>query len=807
MADDLIVPAALAPSQLFRPADLGGLRFETTADLAPPDGLVAQDRARDALRFGAAIRMRGFNLFAIGAPTARVQQAVHGFLEQAVRDRAAPMDWAYVNNFSAPHRPTVLALPTGRAPELQRDMRTLIDDLKTAIPAAFDSEDYQHRRGAIEEEYRGKNEKAFSALGEKAGAKNLVIVRTPMGFTVAPARKGQVMPPEEFSALAEDERHTIQAAIQEIEKDLEQTLRAVPRIEKDHRDAVRALNRETAQAAIAQQIEEARAPFTGLPEVLAWLETVRADLVENVPLFTGAPAQGEDAATAMAQAPGQLDRYEVNVLVSQECTTARCPVVMELHATLGNLLGRVEYIPMQGALVTNFRLIKPGALHQANGGVLLIDARSLLTEPFSWAALKRALVRERVEIEDAARFLGVAATVSLEPDPIPLDLKVVLFGERSLYYLLTELDPEFAQHFKVLVDFDDDTSRTAASEAEIAGLVGALCQRHGVRPLDRGGVARVIEHAARLSGDAERLTLQVDQLHELLAEAGHLAGEAGRSVTTRADVQNAIDQRIYRAARIHERRNEMIQREIALVQTAGRAVGQINGLSVFSLGSDAFGGPTRITCRVRPGSGKVVDIEREVELGGPLHSKGVLILTGFLAGRYALDEPMSLYASLVFEQSYGGVDGDSASSAELYALLSALTTLPLRQDLAVTGSVNQHGVVQAIGGVNEKIEGFFDICRARGLSGTQGVMVPASNVQHLMLRADVVAACAAGQFAIYPITTIDQGIALLTGSAAGARAADGLYPPDTVNRLAEDRLRQFSASRRAGRDGSEAGVT
>lgn len=787
----------LPPNRLYRAADLSALAFETTAGLPPLAGLMGQDRAQDAMRFGTEIGVRGFNIFAIGASTARIQQAVHALLEDAARDRPPPADWVYVNNFATPHRPTALTLPTGRAPGLRHEMRQLIDDLKVAIPAVFDSEDYQRRHGAIEEEFRGKNEKAFAALGAKAGASNLVIVRTPGGFAVAPARNGQVVPPEEFNAMPEEARQAIQQAMQEIERELEQTLRAVPRIEKAHRDAVRDLNRETAQFAIAQQIEEAKAPFHDLANVLAWLETVRADLVENAQLFITAPAQGEESAQMATQIQGLLDRYEVNVLVSQECMNAVSPVVEELHATLGNLLGRVEYLSMQGVLVTNFRLIKPGALHRANGGMLLIDARSLLSEPFSWAALKRALVRQRIEIEDVSRVLGMTSTVSLEPDPIPLNVKVVLFGERTLYYLLADLDPEFAQHFKVLADFDDDMTRAPATEAAMARLIGSLCARHELPPLDRSGVARVIEHAARIAGDAAKLTLLVDKLHELLAEAGHWAGKAGRVLTNRDDVQSAIDQQTWRAARIHERRKEMIFRNIALVATTGSVVGQINGLSVFSLGGYSFGSPARITCRVRPGGGKVVDIEREVELGGPLHSKGILILTGFLAGRFASDAPMSLYASLVFEQSYGGVDGDSASSTELYALLSALAELALRQDLAVTGSVNQHGMVQAIGGVNEKIEGYFDVCQERGLTGTQGVLIPAANVQHLMLRADVVTACADGRFAIYPITTIDQGIALLTGREAGTRGADGVFPDASVNRLAEDRLRQFAQARRS----------
>jgi predicted ATP-dependent protease len=419
-----------------------------------------------------------------------------------------------------------------------------------------------------------------------------------------------------------------------------------------------------------------------------------------------------------------------------------------------------------------------------------------LSEPFSWTALKRALKQREIQIEDIAHFMGLTSTVSLEPAPIPLDTKIILFGDRLLYYLLMAYDPETAEHFKLLADFENDVDRTPQNEALIARLIGSLATRNGLKPLDRDGVMLTIEHAAHLAGHSGKLTLLVEQIQDVLTEADYYAAEAGRSVVGRADIERAIGERIHRAARIRDRLHEAVQQNVVLIDTAGARVGQINGLSVFEIPGFSFGSAARITCRVRPGTGKLVDIEREVELGGPVHSKGVLILSGFLSGRYALDTPMSLYASLVFEQSYGAVEGDSASSAELYALLSALSEVPLRQDLAVTGSVNQHGEVQAIGGINEKIEGFFDICRERGLAGSQGVLIPQANVQHLMLRRDVVEACAAGKFAIYPVTTIDEGIALLTGKTAGRRGEDELYPAGSINRLVEDRLRSFAAVQR-----------
>ena len=784
----------LRAEQLYRATDLSQLRFVTTAELQPIDGLVGQPRALEAIRFGTQVGKTGFNLFVIGPNGARMQDAVKAVLAKESRARPIPSDWVYVNNFIDAERPIAIELPAGRARTFHDAMHKLIDDLKSALPAVFQSEDYQTRRGAIDESFQKKQGEAFSALRDKAAEKDIVLLRTPLGFALAPAKDGQVVPPDEFSNWPESKRKEIRATIETLEKDLEHIIHQLPQWEKQRRDEVRQLNRDTAKYAVDQLIEDAKSAFNDLPRVVQHIETVRADLVENVAMFAG-KSESEDSDTIEFRPGSVFDRYEVNVLVTQD-GDKQAPIVEELHPALANLIGRIEYIPVRGALVTNFRLIKAGAAHRANGGYLLLDARSVLLEPFSWAALKRMLRQGKIAIEDIGRFLGFTSTVSLEPDPIPLNVKVILFGDRLLYFLLAAFDPELAEHFKVLADFENDLARTPENEAVLARLVASLVRRDGLNALDRDAVTLVLEHAARLAEHAGKLSLVVEQLREVLIEADFCAREAKRGVISRADVDSALAARIRRAARLRDRTQESILEKVALIETAGAQVGQINGLSVTELGGFSFGRPTRITCQVRPGSGKVVDIEREVELGGPLHSKGVLILSGFLAGRYALDTPMSLFASLVFEQSYGGVEGDSASSAELCALLSALADVPLRQDLAVTGSVNQHGEIQAIGGVNEKIEGFFDICAKRGLTGTQGVLIPQANVQHLMLRKDVIDACAADQFAVYPIATIDEGIALLTGLAAGGRDTKGNYPPDSVNRRVEDRLRDFASIRK-----------
>ena len=795
-ADLVSAPAPLPVARLYRPADLSVMSFETTAEIEPIDGLVGQERAHAAIRFGARIEKPGFNLFVIGPAGARMQQAVETVLQQAAQTKPRPADWVYVNNFSEPHRPIGISLPAGRAVQFRDAMHALIDDLKTALPAVFESEDYQTRRGAVDQAFQAKQGEAFSALRDKAAGKNIAILRTPMGFALVPMRNGQVVPPDEFNTWPETERQAVQDTIRALEPDLEHIVRQLPQWEKERRDEVRKLNRETAMFAVSQMIDEAKAKFTDIARIVAHLDAVRGDLVDNVAMFV-AKTEGEESEAPEPRLGGPFDRYEVNVLVSHAGEDGSAPIVEEPHPTLANLIGAMEYVSQQGVLVTNFRLIKAGAIHRANGGYLLLDARLLLMEPFSWFALKRTLRQREIRIEDVGRFIGLTSTVSLEPDAIPLDVKVILFGDRLLYYLMAAFDPDVAEHFKVLADFEDDVDRSPQGEAIHARLMTSIIRRDGLKAVDREGVALVLEQAARLAGHSGKLTLLIDQIRDVLAEADYWAGEAKRAVVTRADVTRALEEQIRRASRLRDRAQESILQDVALIDTAGSRVGQVNGLSLIELGGFAFGRPTRITCRVRPGAGKLVDIEREVELGGPIHSKGVLILSGFLAGRYALDTPMSLFASLVFEQSYGGVEGDSASSAELYALISALAGLPLRQDLAVTGSVNQHGAVQAIGGVNEKIEGFFDLCKARGLSGTQGVLIPSSNVQHLMLRREVIEACEEGRFAIYPVGAIDEGLTLLTGFPAGERGADGRYPADSVNRRVEDRLRTFAHIRQS----------
>jgi len=525
---------------------------------------------------------------------------------------------------------------------------------------------------------------------------------------------------------------------------------------------------------------------------------VRSDLVENFHALKMAEmrgGQGDGLEATLAVASG-FERYRVNAIVTRQAG-AHAPVITEDNPTAMNLIGRSEHLSRFGALITDFSLIKAGALHRANGGYLVIDARKVLLQPFAWEALKRALKAEAIVIESPAEELGLVATVSLEPEPIPLSTKVILLGERRLFYLLSEYDPEFSDLFKVVADFESELDRDDCADLSFLQGVASLVREKALLPFDKSALVAIHRRMIRLAGDRRKLSIHRRSLCDLLYEADHYARQDGESTVAEKQVEHAIAAQRHRVDRIRERQIEVIERGIISIRTEGSAVGQVNGLSVLELGGFAFGQPARITARVRLGAGKVIDIEREVKLGGPLHSKGVLILSGFLAGRYATDDPLSLSATLVFEQSYGGVDGDSASSTELYALLSALSEAPLRQDLAVTGSVNQFGDVQAIGGVNEKIEGFFDVCSKRGLTGSQGVLIPAANLDHLVLRDDVVKAVTHKKFQIYPLASIDEGIALLTGRPAGERDAEGAYPADSVNGLVEARLKSFAAARRS----------
>jgi lon-related putative ATP-dependent protease len=777
--------SSLAAHRLRRRCDLSAAGFATTADLQEPDGIYGQERAIEAIRFGIGMRAEGYNLFAMGPDGHGRHTTVRRLLAERAATDAIPADWCYVFNFATPHKPAMLSVPPGRALQLQEDMRRLVEDLQVGIPAAFETDEYRARRQEIETEFNEHQEGAVNAVGEKAREQGIALLRTPSGFAFAPRHGDAVMEPERFRALPEAEQNRIESTIAALQAELEKVIESVPKWRREAQHKLRDLNRQVTGTAVSSLIKELTVKWKDVPAVGAHLARVQEDVLDHAEFFRQ-PKEGEPptlfgipiARTEPGETP--LRRYQVNVLV-EHAQSQGAPVVYEDHPNYGNLIGRIEHIAQMGTLLTDFTLIKPGALHRANGGYLVLDALKVLLQPFAWDMLKRALRSRELRIETPAQSYGLISTVSLEPESIPLDVKVVLVGERLFYYLMHAYDPEFRELFKVAGDFEEDTERAAGAEIAHARAIATLVRNEKLRPLERAAVERVIEHAARQAGDAERLSLHMRGLVDLLRETDYWAQAGGHDPATAADVEAALAAREHRLDRMRQRIRDEMLRGTLMVSTQGERAGQVNGLSVVELGGFAFGMPHRITARVRLGGGKVVDIERETELGGPIHSKGVLILSGFLAGRYAVRHPLSLSASLVFEQSYSGVEGDSASCAELYALLSALADAPLAQSLAVTGSVNQHGDVQAIGGVNEKIEGFFDLCAARGLDGRQGVLIPGANVKHLMLQQRVVDAVAAGRFQIYAVDHVDQGIEILTG-----------LPADRVNRRVEERLLDFA---------------
>lgn len=790
-------PKPLSASALARRTDSSSFTFKTTAELEPLNDALGQDRAIEAIEFGIGMRQEGYNMFALGPTGIGKHRMVRLMLERQAADEPAPPDWCYVHNFTDPHKPRVLSLPPGRARPFRADMAQLIEELRITLPAAFESEDYRTQRHAIEDRMKDVQEAAFTEFQKKAESRNVSLIRTPTGLALAPTRGGEVLSPEDFNKLPDDQQDAIRREIDTLQEELQGVLQKMPQWEREHRTQVRDLNQRVAQFAIAHPLDELKRRYADLPDLVAHLNAVQNDMVENARDFLRPQETPQGGVMPPGVLPGTPDdaqaaaapftRYKVNVIIDNGSLKG-APVIYEDNPTHPNLFGKIEHRALFGALVTDFNLILSGALHRANGGYLIVDARKVLMQPFGWEELKHALRSREIRIEPAGQALGIMGTVSLEPQPIPLDVKVLLLGERQLYYLLAAYDPEFNELFKVPVDFEDRVVRDGDNAQMFPRFLAGLIESDKLRPFDQGAVARVMDRAARLAEDSERLSTQLQSVGALLREADYWAGRRNAAIVTHADVDKAVAAQIRRSDRTRERLQEEVERGTILIDTDGQQAGQINGLSVIQLGEYSFGRPSRITASVALGKGEVLDIEREVALGGPLHSKGVLILQGFLLERYGGDRPLSLKASLVFEQSYGGVDGDSASSTELYALLSALSGCAINQSLAVTGSVNQHGHVQAIGGVNEKIEGFFDLCKARGLTGRQGVLIPASNTKHLMLRDEVVEAASKGQFSIYAIETIDQGIEVLTGVPAGDRDGQGRYPPESINGRVQARL-------------------
>lgn len=773
------------------PAEL--FDFTTTDDIHEIVQIAGQNRALEAVEFGIGIEHKGFNLFVLGPQGTGRHTVIRSFIDQKALESTPPCDWCYVNNFRQPHKPLAFEFPQGKAFVFRKEMADLVDMTQVTLSTIFEGEDFKARMRAINEEFKRRVDKIYHQIEEKAKRDSIAVVKSDQGIMVAPVDgAGKILDTEAFLKLPLATRQRIDELIEKYQNELQEGMQKITVAKRDAEARKRQLKNDLARQAVAGLIAALKSKYEERPELIDYLNDVENDIVEHADDFLHRAAENgkENIVNLMTAHMPSFERFEVNVLVSNSSSSA--PVVYEDLPNFQNLHGRIENLARMGMLTTHFTLIKPGSLHIANGGYIIIDARRLLMQPYAYEGLKRTLRAQQIRIEPLERLLGLMSTVTLEPEPIPLSAKVVLIGDAYLYYLLKHYDPEFDSLFKVQVDFEQAMDRTPENLQVYVSLITGMVKSEKLLPLDKSGVARLVEHSARIAGDSEKVSLHLEQISTIVKEADYIARKSEDVVVSSGHVQKALDAARRRESRIRDRMFEVINQGIRRIATDGQVVGQVNGLSVIGLGSTYFGLPTRITALTRPGKeGELIDIEKKVELGGPIHSKGVLILESFLRSRYLRNMPIGLRASLVFEQSYGGVDGDSASVAELCVLLSSLSGVPIWQNIAITGAISQQGEAQAIGGVNEKIEGFFDLCESRGLTGEQGVIIPEANVRHLMLKDEVVAAIREKRFSIWSVTTVDEAVELLTGVSAGERDADGIYPPDTINGKAEATLKQF----------------
>ena len=785
----------LDKNALYKHFDISLFSFSNTGEIDPLDEIIGQHRALEAISFSTGIKKEGYNLFAMGPTGSGKHTAIMTHITKKAQEEPTPKDYCYVNNFKDSRKPLILELPSGKGNRFKEDMDELIDDLLNILPSSFESKEYREKKEQLHQKLKEKETDIFEAVRDEARKEQIGFLRSTEGFGFVPIHEnGDIITSEEFEELPSEEKKAIQEKISALQKRLQDILRDITKWKRDTQKEIKKLNKSFTDEVVSHLIDDIKKNYRGIDGVNDFLDALQEDVTDNVEEFLnpGDKNQGLFSPPAPKDPKDNpaFKRYKVNVLINH--TEAGAPVIYEDNPTFQNLVGHVEHIAQFGTLLTDFSLIKPGAFHRANGGYLVLDARKLLMQPFAWEGLKRILRSGEVRIESLEQAMSLTRTTSLEPEPLKLDVKIVLLGERELYYLMHYYDPEFRELFKVVADFEDDMPWSEDNAMLYAKMVATVAKKHDLLPLTPEGVGRVIEHSSRMAGDIGKLSTHIGSITDILEEADHIAKSDNQDLIGKEAIIRAIENRRYRNSRIKERMFESIEEGTLMIDTDGEVVGQINALSVIQLGEYMFGRPSRITAKTRLGSGKIIDIEREVELGGALHSKGVLILSSFLGSRYSQEDPLSLSATLVFEQSYGGVDGDSASSTELYALLSSLSEIPIKQSLAVTGSVNQHGQIQPIGGVNEKIEGFFDLCKARGFAKDQGVIIPQKNVKHLMLKPEILEAVERGEFAIYAVETIDEGIEILTGHRAGERNKSGAFEKGSINYLVEQKLKKYA---------------
>ncbi len=777
-------PTPLPVEALRRVCDPASFPFDDTSALDPSSDIIGQPRGTRAIEFGVGIRSQGYNIFVLGETGTGRVTAIRRFLQKKTAGEPVPPDWVYVYNFAVPHQPTALRFAPGGAVAFKNDLDSLLSCLREDLPRAFDTEEYHEAIEAIDARFEEQQSTVLAELQTAAREEGFALLRRPSGMDIAPVVDGAVMSPEQFQALPAETQQQLDRQRLQLGARLDEAFFRIRQLETTARQEVEALNREVARTALAHVVANLRERYEATPAVLAFLNAAFADVLDNVRLFVPDDEREETV---------DLLRYQVNVLVDNIAAVG-IPVIFEPNPNYANLIGRIEYEMVYGAMTTHFTNIKAGSLHRANGGYLVLNARDLLRHGSAWEALKRALKEEVIQLQspDALDGPNQVMAKSLDPEPIPLQVKIILMGSPGLFYKLYDLDEDFGELFKVKADFDSVMPRTPDADLAYAHFIAGRCHEEGLPHFDRGAVARVIEHGSRLCDHQDKLSTRFGLIAGLVREAAYWAGARGAERVTAEDVRHAIAEQVYRSNEAEERIQEHFDENLIMLTTTGRVVGQVNGLAVIDLGDHSFGQPSRITAQTYMGEEGVINIDREVEMTGPLHNKGLLTLVGYLGGTYAQNQPLSLSASLSFEQNYGGVDGDSASSAELYALLSSLAGAPVDQGRAVTGSVNQRGEVQPIGGVSEKIEGFFRLCRKRGLTGDQGVLIPVGNVKHLMVDEEVVEAVRAGTFHVWAVSTIDEGVELLMDIPAGRRDRQRQYPDGSLHRRVQGRLRELA---------------
>lgn len=778
----------LPAEQLRRICHPQDLNFSSTEELPNLDGIIGQERALNAVNFGLNIKSHGYHIYALGPTGTGKSTIIRKMLAKVAKNKIIPDDWLYVNNFEDHDRPYVLKLPAGKGHEFKDDMDQLVEELKTDVPKAFESKEYEKEQEKIEQELQKRSKELFQDLEKKVSERGFVLLQTIHGVVPLPIVKEKVLTPDQYSELKESEKQKFESTQEELQSEIRETIRLVEQLQKQGKERVRDLDRRIVGFAIDHLINDLLEKYSIFQGITNYLNASREFLLKNVQAFKQIkqPEQISNLPILGAQEQN-FEEYRVNLLVDNSKTTG-VPVIFESNPIGPNLIGRIEQRGWFGTLITNFRMIKPGSLHRANGGYLIIEALELLQKPFAYQLLKRCLKNREIVIESMNEAFGAFITRTIEPQPIPLDVKVILIGDPYIYYLLHAWDHDFRELFKVVADFEMQTDWSIENAKQYAQFIGSICREEKLIHFDSAAVAKILEYCSRQVENQKKLATNFGNIVDLVRQASYWANQNGNKIVREQDVKKTLEEKIYRSNRIENHIQEMIAEGTIMVSTDGLVAGQVNGLSVLKLGDYSFGKPSRITARTYIGNEGVINIDREVKLGGPIHNKGSMILVGYFGGKYALETPFSLSASITFEQLYEEVEGDSASCAEIYALLSSLSGYPIRQDLAVTGSVNQHGEVQPIGGANEKIEGFFQVCKAKGLTGRQGVIIPSTNVHHLMLHDYVIDAVKAGKFHIYAVATIDEGIELLTGIKAGERKEDNTYPADTVNGTVQKRI-------------------